>query len=105
MPNLPFKPLSTLKIFYSNGYKYSKNSMLNVSKDYFPPSPSIGKSCAFICNLYVVKGYVQALRAYEVESTNRIECFTIDRICHKKPLKLLNLNGSFYVFLHPLHFR
>ncbi|CAF1315941.1 unnamed protein product [Adineta steineri] len=76
MPNLTFKPLSTLKTFISHGQKYSHGTILNLSTDYFPDLPIVGKirwilydgkNCAFICEMYKVKGYVQELRAFEVE--------------------------------------
>ncbi|CAM4792491.1 unnamed protein product [Rotaria magnacalcarata] len=111
LPSLPFKPMSMLKVFNSSGYKYSKYSILNLSKEHFPAMPIVGKikwifydgkNCAFICNLYAVKTYVQQLRAYEVEETNTIECFLLDDICYKKPLKLVALSdGSLYYPLHP----
>ncbi|CAF3337229.1 unnamed protein product [Rotaria sp. Silwood2] len=110
LPKLPFKPLSTLKTMTVKGYKYSHNSVLNVSKEYFSSLPIIGKikwilydgnNCALICNMYTVKGYVQQLRAFEVQVTNKIDCFILDDICYKKPLKLVCLNDSFYFPLHP----
>ncbi|CAF3963379.1 unnamed protein product [Rotaria sp. Silwood1] len=110
LPKLPFKPLSTLKTLTVKGYKYSHNSVLNVSKDHFPSLPIVGKikwmlydgnSCALICNMYTVKGYVQQLRAFEVQETNKMDCFILDDISYKKPLKLVCLNGSFYFPLHP----
>ena len=111
LTNLPFKPTSMLKVFKSNGYKYSKSSVLNLSKEHFPSMPIVGrvkwilydgKNCAFICNLYEVKGYVQQLRAYEVQETNKIDCFLLNDICYKRPLKLVTLaDGSLYFLLHP----
>ncbi|CAF1324623.1 unnamed protein product [Adineta steineri] len=67
MPKLTFKPLSTLKTFIANGQKYLHGSILNLSTDYSPDLPIIGKirwilydvkNCAFICEMYKVKGYV-----------------------------------------------
>jgi hypothetical protein len=110
IPNLPFKPLSTLKVLTINGYKYSHSSVLNVSKEHFPLLPNIGKirwilydgtNCAFVCTIYTVKSYVQQLRAFEVQETNKIECFLLNDICYKKPLKLVLLNGLLYFPLHP----
>jgi hypothetical protein len=110
LSNLPFKPLSTLKVLTVNGYKYSKNSILNVSKEHFPSLPIVGKikwifydgkNCAFVCSMYTVKGYVQQLRAFEVQEMNKIDCFVLDEICYKKPLKLVLLNGSLYFPLIP----
>lgn len=109
--NLPFQPRSTLKVFYSNGYTYSKSSIINVSNEHFPKLPSVGKikrilydgyNCAFVCNMFITKGYVQQLRAFEVEETSNIDCFLIDNIRYKKALKLVSLiDGSLYLLLHP----
>ena len=109
MSKLPFKPLSTLKTFIVNGQKYSHNTILNVSKEYFPSLPIVGKirwilydgkRCAFICTMYKVKGYIQQLRAFEVEETNKLDCFLLQDIYYKKTLKLVSLNGSLYFPLH-----
>ncbi|CAM4786110.1 unnamed protein product [Rotaria magnacalcarata] len=66
LPTLPFKPMSMLKVFNSSGYKYSKYSIVNLSKEHFPVMPIVGKikwifydgkNCAFICNLeHIYKG-------------------------------------------------
>ncbi|CAF3810936.1 unnamed protein product [Rotaria magnacalcarata] len=109
--NLPFKPRSTLKAFYTSGHTYSKNSIINVSNEHFPTCPRVGKikwilydgkNCAFICNMFTIKGYVQQLRAFEVQESSTIDYFLLDNICYKKPLKLVAfMDGSLYFPLHP----
>jgi len=110
MSKLLFKPLSTLKSFIINGQKYSHGSILNVSSEYFPSLPTIGKirwilydgkRCAFICTMFQVKSYIQQLRSFELVELNRLDCFHFEDICYKKVLKLIELNGSLYVSLHP----
>jgi hypothetical protein len=110
MFNLPFKPRSTLKTLIINGQKYSHNSILNASREYFPSLPTVGKirwilydgrKCAFICTIYKMEGYVQNLRAFHVTEINKLECFLLEDICYKKTLKLVSLNGSLYLPLHP----
>ena len=110
MFKLPFKPRSTLKSLSINGEKYSHNSILNVSKEHFPCLPSVGRirwilydgrRCAFICMMCKVEDYVQSLRAFQVTAMNKIDCFLLEDMCHKKPLKLVSLNGSLFVPLHP----
>jgi hypothetical protein len=107
---LPFKPTSTLKSLTINGYEYLKTSVLVISKEHFPPLPIIGKirwilydgkNCAFICTIYTVKTYVQQLRAFEVENSNKLERVLFDDICYKKPSKLVSSNGLVYFPLHP----
>ncbi len=96
MFKLPFRPRSTLKNFIINGQKYSHNSILNVSREYFPCLPTVGKirwilydgrNCAFVCTMYQVKGYVQQLRAFEVIEMNKLDCFLFEDICYKKTIK------------------
>ncbi len=107
---LPFTPLSTLKTITINGYKYCQNSVLNVSNEHFPALPVVGKirwiffdgqNYAFICTIYVVKSYVQQLRAFEVQNSNKLQRFLFVDICHRKPSKLVTLNGLVYFPLHP----
>lgn len=108
--NLPFEPHCTLKRFSASGEEYLHDTIVNVAREQLPSLPTIGKirwilydgkRCAFICKLYKVKGYVQDLRAFEVEETTKLDCFLYEDICSKKTLQLVPLNGSFYVHLHP----
>ena len=108
--NLPFQPRCTLKRFSASGQEYCHDTILNVAREQLPSLPTIGKirwmlydgnRCAFVCNMYNVKGYVQDLRAFEVEETGTLDCFLYEDIFCKNTLHLVPLNGSFYVHLHP----
>ncbi|CAF3315433.1 unnamed protein product [Rotaria socialis] len=110
IPELTFKPLSTLKTLIINGHKYSQNTVLNVLKENFPTVPIIGKirwirydgkTCAFVCKMYKVKCYVQQLRAFQVEEINKFGSFLFENICYKKPLKLVAFHTFLYLPLHP----
>ena len=50
--------------------------------------------------MYKVEDYVQNLRAFQVTEINKIDCLPLEGVRHKKPLKLISLNGFLYVPLH-----
>ena len=109
MNSLSFKPTSPLKTLIKDAQKYFHNIILNISKEPFPSLSTIerirwilynGKKWAFICETYTIKYYVQQLRASEVETANELDCFLLEDICCKKPLKLVELNGLQYLPLH-----
>lgn len=107
---LTFQPRSTLKVFHVNGQKYEKNTLLNLSSEYFPTEPTVGmirwilydgKNCAFVCSMYTIITYEEKVRGFQIQKTPNLKSFLLSDLVYKKPLNLIEINGLPYIHLHP----